>query len=73
MGNSFFLILAMAQANRASGNLMKWFEFLIIGIALLILLYALISFIYRPLKGEPFWPNLKKAINTLIEAFSGVG
>lgn len=52
---------------------MKWFEWLIIGVALGILLYALVSFVYRAVKGEPFWPNLKKALNVLIEGFWGIG
>ncbi len=36
------------------------YVFLIIGI--LIILYATIAFVYRVIKGESFWPNLKKMI-----------
>jgi len=49
------------------------FEFVAFSIGILIILYAFIAFVYRLLKGKPFWPNLKRAIKLALEGFWGIG
>lgn len=48
-------------------------ELLAIIIGLLIVLYAVIAFIYRLIKGEPFWPNFKKMVKLVFEGIMGMG
>jgi hypothetical protein len=48
-------------------------EVIFITIGLLIILYAIISFAYRIIKGEPFWPNFKEMIRLAFEGFWGIG
>ena len=48
-------------------------EFVFIAIGLLIVLYAIIAFIYRLIKGEPFWPNLKRMIKLIFDGLWGIG
>ncbi len=48
-------------------------EFITITIGLLIAAYAVVAFLYRLVKGEPLWPNLKKMIVGVIDGISGMG
>ena len=48
-------------------------EFIFIALGLLFVLYALIAFVYRLVKREPFWPNLKKLIVGIVDGVSGMG
>ena len=48
-------------------------ELIAIVIGLLIAAYAVVAFLYRLVKREPFWPNLKKMIVGVIDGISGVG
>jgi 4-hydroxybenzoate polyprenyltransferase len=48
-------------------------EFLAILIGLLIVLYAIIAFIYRLIKGQPFWPNFKRMVKLIYEGIMGIG
>jgi hypothetical protein len=48
-------------------------EFLAILIGLLIVLYAIIAFIYRLINGQPFWPNFKKMVKLIFEGIMGMG
>ncbi len=46
---------------------MSLLEGLLILIGILIMGYAIISFLYRLTKGEPFWPNLKKRVKVFFD------
>jgi heme A synthase len=48
-------------------------ELLAIIIGLLIVLYAVIAFIYRLIKGQPFWPSFKKMVKLIFEGIMGMG
>jgi 4-hydroxybenzoate polyprenyltransferase len=48
-------------------------ELLAILIGLLIVLYAVIAFIYRLIKGQPFWPNFKKMMKLIFDGIMGMG
>jgi len=48
-------------------------EFVFIAIGLLIIIYAIIAFIYRLIKKEPFWPNFKRMIQLIFDGLWGIG
>ena len=44
--------------------------FIVVAIAII---YSIIAFVFRMIKKEPFWPNLKKMINQIFDALMGAG
>jgi len=48
-------------------------EYIVIVIGLLIILYAIVAFIYRLVKKEPLWPNFKRMISLIFDGFWGMG
>jgi hypothetical protein len=52
---------------------MSTLQWVFITIGLSIMLYAIISFAYKLVKGEPLWPNLKRKINLFFDGFWGIG
>jgi len=48
-------------------------EVVAIVLGAMIVLYAIIAFIYRLLKGEPFWPSFKKMVRLVFEGIMGIG
>lgn len=55
------------------GNVMGLVEYIVIVIGLLIILYAIVAFIYRLVKKEPLWPNFKRMISLIFDGFWGMG
>lgn len=52
---------------------MSILEWLTISVGISVMSYALVSFLYRVIKGEPLWPSLKKANKIFWDGFWGVG
>ncbi len=52
---------------------MSSFQWIVTTIGLSIMFYAIISFTYKLVKGEPLWPNLKRKIQILFDGFWGIG
>lgn len=52
---------------------MSIIEFISIVIGLAIVLYAVCAFVYRLIKGQPFWPNFKKMVKLAFDGFWGIG
>jgi len=52
---------------------MSSFQWVVIAIGISIMLYAIISFAYKLVKGEPLWPNLKRKIQISFDGFWGIG
>ncbi|BCA78575.1 hypothetical protein AOP6_2737 [Desulfuromonas sp. AOP6] len=48
-------------------------EYIFILIGCLIVLYAIVAFIYRVIKKEAFWPNFKKMISLVLDGIFGMG
>ena len=48
-------------------------EFVFILIGLLIVLYAIVAFIYRLSKHQPFWPSFKRMVKLIFDAIWGIG
>jgi len=48
-------------------------EFIVITIFLLIIMYAIVAFAYRIIKGQPFWPSFKNMIQLIWDGFWGIG
>jgi len=44
-----------------------------LNVALIFVLFATIELVYRILKKEPFWPNLKRWLTNLFDTLSGGG
>ena len=54
-------------------NVSEVLEFVSVIIAAIMVLYVIAAFSYRLAKGKSFWPNFKKMLKLLVEAFLGVG
>jgi len=54
-------------------NIDSWLEIIFILIGLLIMASAIIVFLYRIIKREPFWPNFKKMVRLFFDGLWGMG
>jgi hypothetical protein len=52
---------------------MSSLHWVFIAVGLSIMLYAIISFAYKLVKGENLWPNLKRKIQLFFDGFWGIG
>jgi hypothetical protein len=50
-----------------------WVEFLFTLIAILIMAGAILVFLFRLVKREPFWPNFKRMVRVFVDGFWGAG
>jgi hypothetical protein len=51
----------------------NWVKFLFILIGLLIMAGAIIVFLFRMIKREPFWPSFKNMVKLFFDGFWGIG
>jgi len=51
----------------------NWVKFLFILIGLLIMAGAIIVFLFRMIKREPFWPSFKKMVKLFFDGLWGIG
>jgi len=56
--------------NMNISNIVEGMFFLI---AFLIVIYAIVAFIYRLIKKKPFWPNFKRMIQLIFDGIMGAG
>jgi hypothetical protein len=50
-----------------------WVEFLFILIAIVIMAGAILVFLFRLIKRDPFWPSFKRTVKVFFDGFWGVG
>lgn len=54
-------------------QMLDWIQVISILVVGLIMAGALVVFLWRMIKREPFWPSFKKMMRLLIDGISGVG